>query len=119
MLVIRSDQMAVFEQAAAERFKERLARHLAVFLPQHGVELSGDALRDQIERGLAACAEFGLDRQCDIARCFEIVCGLAGGFTAEPLPKEAQNILYAYRVDPELKLDRLQAWADRRRAEAR
>jgi hypothetical protein len=119
MLTIRDAQMAVFEQYVEEQFKQRLGDHLGPFLAEKGIVIGAEALRAEIDRGLAQCGEFGLDRQCDIARYFEIVCGSAGGFTAGPLPKDALNILYAYRVDPELKLGRLQAWADRRREEQR
>jgi hypothetical protein len=119
VLTIRTLQKAVFGQDAEIRFKRQLAQHLAVFLPQKRVAFDPDDIALQIDRGLALCPQFGLDLQADIARCFEIVCGSAGGFTTQPLPKEALNILYAYRVDPTLKLDRLQAWADTRKGPAK
>ena len=114
MLVIRPEQMAVFERNAEVLFRDKLKRHLAWFLAQRGIEIEADPLGEQVARGMTQCVAFGLDRECDIARFFEIVCGSVGGFTAQPLPKEAQNILYAYRVDPAMKLARLQAWAEKR-----
>ena len=111
MLVIRPAQMAEFAKSAERHFKERLERHLISFLPERGVVFSQEEIKEQVERGVTQCLKLGLERQCDIARCLEIICGLAGGFNAGPLPREALRILYAYRVDPVLKLDRLQAWA--------
>jgi hypothetical protein len=119
VLTIRPLQKVVFERDAEIRFKQKLAQHLAVFLPQKGVAFDPQEIAAQVDRGLALCPQFGLDLQTDIARCFEIVCGSAGGFTTQSLPKEALNILYAYRVDPMLKLDRLQAWADARKGPAK
>ena len=116
MLVIRAEQMRAFERSAELLFRQRLEAHLAAFLEQRGVVYSEEALGEEVNAGLAACLEFGLERQSDIARCLEIICGFAGGFGAGPLPKEAQNILFAYRADPALKLDRLQAWAANRLA---
>jgi hypothetical protein len=112
MLVIRAAQMRVFEQSVQDQFKQRLKQHLAQFLPARGVALEEAGLREQVERGVAECVRLGFERECDIARCLEIICGSAGGFTDGPLPREALKILYAYRVDPSLKLDRLQAWAE-------
>lgn len=117
MLSIRPEQMAAFARYAEQQFKDRLEVHLTSFLRNKGIQIGGDDLREQIGRGLKLCPEFGLNLQSDIARFFEIVCGSAGGFTTQPLPKEAQNILYGYRVAPTLKLDRLRDWAEQRRVE--
>jgi len=110
--------MASFERYAEQQFRDRLERHLTSFLAKQGIQIGVDDLREQIGRGMKFCPEFGLHLQSDIARYFEIVCGSAGGFTTQPLPREAQNILYAYRVAPTLKLDRLRAWAEQRREES-
>lgn len=111
MLVIRNAQMAALRQDIVDRFKFRLEQHLASFLDSKDIRISAEALRKEIDTGLAQRDQFGLDRQCDIARLFEIVCGSRHTFTAG-LPKDAMNILWAYRVDPELKLTRLADWAE-------
>jgi len=114
MLMIRREQMAAFERSAEAEFRSRLEQHLRSFLPKQGVEIGGDELRQQIDRGIKLCPEFSLEIESDIALFFEIICGSAGGFTSDQLPKEAQNILFAYRVAPSLKLDRLLIWARQR-----
>jgi hypothetical protein len=119
MLVIRPEQMAVFSRSVEEAFKAKLALHLEAFLEAKGVHVAGEALRAQIDRGLAQCNDFGLERQCDVARMFEIVCGSLGGFTDGSPSKDALNILYGYRVDSELKLRRLQALANAQSKEGR
>src|SRR2546427_202510 len=111
MLVIRAAQMAALQQDIVDRFKLRLYQHLLAFLDSKGVPISPQALRKEIDTGLGQRHEFGIDRQCDIAQLFEIVCGARHSFTAG-LPKGALNILWGYRIDPELKLTRLAAWAE-------
>ena len=113
MLVLRPEHMRAFERAAEERFEQSLAEHLAQFLPSQGVLMDRNDIAEQVQRGIALCPRFQLERQFDIARLFEIVCGSLGGFRPESLPTEALNILYTYRLDPALKLDRLQAWAEK------
>lgn len=112
MLVIRSQQLDALSRNAAEAFQIKLARHLEAFLPTRGVLLPAEEIRKQIERGMGQCEDFGMELQSDVARLFEIVCGSMGGFTGAPLPVDALRILYAYKMDPELKLQRLQAWAE-------
>lgn len=113
MLVLRPEHMRAFERAAEERFEQALVTHLAGFLPPRGVTVDLVDLAEQVQRGVALCPRFHLERQFDIARLFEIVCGSLGGFRSESLPIDALNILYTYRLDPALKLDRLQAWAEK------
>lgn len=114
MLTIRSAQLTVFEKNKQQTFEDKLAGHLEAYLGAKGLRPGPEYIRDQIRRGLALCDDFGLDRQCDVARYFEIALGAAGGFTEEPLPKDAMHILYGYRVDPELKLKQFEAWAAKR-----
>jgi hypothetical protein len=111
MLVIRAAQMAALQQDIIDRFKLRLYQYLMTFLASKGNQISPQALRKEIDTGMVQRHEFGMDRQCDVARLFEIVCGSGHSFAAG-LPKDALNILWAYRVDPELKLTRLAEWAE-------
>lgn len=113
MLSIRQSQMKMLEQSVYQAFEDKLAIHLDAFLAAKGLKHGPDEIRDQIRRGMKYLDDFGLEFQCDIARYFEIVLGSGGRFADEPLPlpKDALNILYGYRVDPELKLNRLEAWA--------
>jgi hypothetical protein len=104
--------MAVLREALVSDFKRRLREHIARILVQKGMPVSLPELQADIDAGLAQCSQFGMHRQCDIARLFEIVCTSLGGFNRGPLPKDVLNILWAYRVDPELKLRRLQEWTE-------
>jgi hypothetical protein len=111
MLVIRAAQMAAFQQDDIDRFKFRLQQHLITFLPSKGVHLTEQILHKEIDTGMSQIGQFGLNRECDVARLFELVYGSGHTFGAG-LPKDAMNILWAYRVDPLLKLTRLQAWVE-------
>lgn len=113
MLILRPAQMKALEHTVRQSFEDKLAVHLAGYLGEKGSHPGPEYIQDQIQRGLALCDDFGLERQCDIARYLEIVLGSIGGFTAKPLPKDAMNILYTYRMDPELKLKRLADWAEK------
>ncbi len=113
MLVIRPAHMQAFDRNAEAQFLDQLAEHLRLFLPSRGVHVPAAALRQQVELGYAVCPQFKLELQSDIARFCEIICGMAGGFSSDPLPIDAQRILLTYRQDPAMKLDRLQAWAEK------
>jgi hypothetical protein len=111
MLTIREAQMEAFREAAFEGFRCRLALHLAEVFRERGQYPDEWALNANVDRALQHCPEFFLSRERDVAAYAEIACRHLGGVPEMPLPKEALNILYSYRVDPEIRLKRFEEWA--------
>jgi hypothetical protein len=108
MLTIRANQLSIFESAREREYINRLKRKLESELP--GLSNLGG----EIERCVSEAAEFGFRSEHEVARFVEITCVCLGGLPPDSLPRSALAILMAYGMDPSLKLDRYQAWAEAR-----
>jgi hypothetical protein len=112
MLIIRDEQMRVFEAAQRAGFVQRMAARLAA-------ACGGE--RDWIERniaqGIAAARHFGLEGEPEVAEFIEITCRhLPDGVPALPptrahWPVPALAILCAYGMAPSVKIERYRHWA--------
>ena len=111
MLVIRDEQMALLARNRQGRFRARLVDHLCASLPACS-ETDPERLDDEVALGIAQALEYRLRREVDVARYVEILYRCCEGPAGQELPAEALAILYTYGIDPTLKLDRFQAWAD-------
>jgi hypothetical protein len=111
MLVIREEQMALLAQDRQARFKARLVDYLRTNLPQcSGID--EEQLGSEVDEGIRQALEFRLSREVDVARYVEILYQCCGGPSGEELPREALAILHTFGIDPALKLDRFQGWAE-------
>jgi pSer/pThr/pTyr-binding forkhead associated (FHA) protein len=111
-LRIRKEQMDTLGQPKRQDFKKRLMSHLNEVLPPKGVKIAPDALSQQIDEAILRSKHYRVYRECDVAVYVEIVVSRLGGFTADPHPREARNILYDHRLGPEEKLAKLRQWAE-------
>jgi hypothetical protein len=118
MLVIRREQMGAFEEQRRRNFKQRLAAHIEALLAGNGMHMAAAELRDTIEKGMKAAPDYGLIAERDVARYIEIACVYLGGLRSQEQRKEALAILYSYGLDPSVKLDRYQRWAELQQAES-
>lgn len=109
MLTIRAEQMQSFQEAARQRFEQRLEAHLHQVL---GIPIP--ELKPQLPKVIASASEYGMARECDVARYSELIYRHDKGGSVQKLPKEALNILLAYGVEPEEKLNRLEKWVSSR-----
>jgi hypothetical protein len=98
--------MEVFRKQRLAEFEEKLERHLAEFAA--GAPPAAFLLR--IRKGVGYASAFGLERESDIARFLTTAFRRGCGFPDVPLPDEALAVLYAYGMDPVVKLDRFDAW---------
>jgi hypothetical protein len=60
MLVIRQEQVSVFEKDLHRRFKLQMADHLRQFAPRHAQAIGDTALLDVIGLGIRKAEEQGL-----------------------------------------------------------
>lgn len=103
---VTEDQMdAIVEQQTLD-FERRLYEHLKEVLPARGVRMTDEELWWHIERALERSRTFPIERECDVARYVELVCGHLAGFThRHPIPVE--DILFDRRKDVPQRLDEL------------
>ncbi len=104
MLVIRDEQVDAFRQLRIRQFKERLAAHLANVTPEC---FRDDCFDRQIDSFIALAADSGFASEKHVAALAEFVLRSSGAFDIEALPISWQNVIFAYKVDPLLKLNRL------------
>jgi hypothetical protein len=87
MLVIRTEQMQVFEAAAIQAFEERTYTHLQRYFPGHCALLGEEQVRRVIQQGWqkAQAQSYDLTAECCVRSYIEFMCRLGSGFDADPL----------------------------------
>ncbi len=109
MLVIRDAQMGAFQRHLEENFQRRLRHRLQRVLPG-GPRLAMRELDEQIRVAIDQAMDCGLSKEADVALFVETVFTHLEDFPERGLPKEIRPALYAYGVDPSLKVDRFIHW---------
>jgi hypothetical protein len=118
MFVIRNAQLEVFRKHLEQDFRRRMCRRIRETVPA-GIMDDGQ-IEANVAAGLRQARDCGFQREVDIARFVEAICLYLGGIPKAGLPKQVLPILYAYRADPEIKIQRFIDWCQRhgRAAEA-
>lgn len=97
--------MEALRQVASGRFLHRLSQHLEI-----SCSIDRGRLKRELPKAIQAAAELRITRECDVVRYCEITYGNLDSYTVDSLPPEAQNIVFAYGVDAEQRLGRLERW---------
>jgi hypothetical protein len=108
MLVIRESQIKAFSRASTEDFKLRLRRHL-VGLTAIPDKFPNDVFDAQVDGFIDLAKKSGIKTEADVAVLAELLYRTRKSFDILALSKHCQNVIYEYRVDPALKLERLKA----------
>jgi hypothetical protein len=117
MLVIREAQFATFRAQREDDFRKRLRQYLKRALPEG--RFTDSELDGHVRAGVDQALDCGLAREADAAQFVEAICVHLDGFPAEGLPKQVLPGLYAYGVDPKLKLERFMEWCKTQGASAK
>jgi hypothetical protein len=112
MLVIRNEQMKVFERERVEAFKCRLAAHLRGVLDRIGRKMPEDKFAAQLALGFERGQRF-FRNESDLARYSEIVLLRLGGWSEEDHPERALQMLRARDVSAQTRLNNFERWAER------
>lgn len=73
MLMIRSDQMKVFEDLARTRFVTDMATYIRDYLPEKYQELGADDVRKQIQIGIERATLYGASSEIATAQHIELM----------------------------------------------
>lgn len=84
MLMIREEQMAVFEQAVVKNFASRVYEHLQKFFPEHCQNLKADQVRKVIRLGLARAEHYQLVSERDVYLYVSLMFLLGSYFDEDP-----------------------------------
>jgi hypothetical protein len=103
MLIIKSEQIRMFEQAAQARFEARLTAHLAV---KYGAEECGDTavlVRNAVERS----EQYGITRETGVSTFAELIVEEGRDFDDDPDRPLARATLIDTRLPEAAKLAQL------------
>jgi hypothetical protein len=84
MLIIRQEQMAVFEQAVVKNFASRVQEHLQKFFPEHCKALGEEGTRAVIRLGLERAEHYQLVSERDVYLYFSLMFLLGSHFDEDP-----------------------------------
>lgn len=84
MLMIREEQMAVFEQAVVKNFASRVYEHLQKFFSEHCQSLGADQVRKVIRLGLKRAEHYQLISERDVYLYVSLMFLLGSYFDEDP-----------------------------------
>jgi hypothetical protein len=99
MLVIRAQQMRVFDEAMQRAFERRAVDHINA---RFGV---GEFTTPRVRRGIRAALALGLTDQSDILRYLELMFTLGDDFDRVGRFPEIEAIFQSAKYRPEVKID--------------
>lgn len=108
--------MKVFQTYLEESFRRRLRDRLQAVLPDPA-RFAAPGFEQQIRTAIDQAVDCGITKEAQIANFVEAVFIHLSGFPENGLPKETLPALYAYGVDPAVKIDRFIDWCKERTAE--
>jgi len=118
MLVIRDEQLKVFERDRRGDFEQRLAAHLGRLNAARGWGFSESDLAEQVKRGVASGLRF-FQRERDVARYCEVVLDRLGGWHGEDHPADALSMLGSNSSPPARRIEYFERWVNRRKGPPR
>ncbi|EDX76624.1 hypothetical protein MC7420_4880 [Coleofasciculus chthonoplastes PCC 7420] len=104
MLIIRKEQLDVFQNNAINKFYQKTAILFKRLYPNRTNSLDGEALIDFIRRGTAQCRDYGLERECDIQQYIGIMFILGINFSNKVEPDWAKAMMTNTSYSPEIRL---------------
>jgi hypothetical protein len=93
MLIIRKEQMAVFEQAALKDFEAKMIEYLKEFSPRHCEVLGEPAVRTVIQLGVERAMRYGFTNRGPVRFYIELMFMFGSYFDTDPLMLWAAEIL--------------------------
>ncbi|WP_295444525.1 hypothetical protein [uncultured Thiodictyon sp.] len=93
MLIIRQEQMEVFDAAAWRAFEDQMVAHLADFRPLLCQSIGQEQMRRVIRRGIESARGYGFDRRGPMRLYLELMLVLGSAFDTDPQYPWAGEIL--------------------------
>jgi hypothetical protein len=105
MLVIRREQMKVFDDDARLRFEDQAVEHLRQHFPREFTALGEPGARALLPVAEERAALYGIRRQCDLLSWLGFAISFGSEFDIDPANAWMQEILASPVLDPDGKLD--------------
>lgn len=114
VLVIRSDQMLLFRNAASEQFKVEMLRHLARFAPELHALRGDEVFRKVVDDGLARAANCGFDHRGPLRFFLECMLAYGASFDSDvQIPGLQQSLVQAHGNGQQWRADQAFAAVER------
>jgi hypothetical protein len=108
MLVIRKEQMEVFEQAALRTFEDQMVEHLKEFAPKHCEVLGESGVRQVVRLGMERARRYGFTNRGPVRFYLESMFLFGSDFDTDPQLPWAGEILKDPTIwDQTVRADRL------------
>jgi hypothetical protein len=104
VLVIRKEQMVVFEQFAIGNFARRAAQHLQESLPDECTDMGSAALMQTVRAGVRRALAYGLEQELDVLRFLNLMFLLDFNFDTDPRYAWATELLRDTEIAPSARM---------------
>jgi hypothetical protein len=92
-MIIRDQQMAVFEQAVRQNFEDEMVEHLKKFAPAHCAVIGEPSIRQVIRLGMERSQKYGLTERNSIRIYLELMVLFGSDFDTDPQVPWAGEVL--------------------------
>ena len=108
MLIVRAEQMQVFEVQAAREFEDQMVAHVQTFAPRLSEVVGEEAVRETVKRGVRQARRYGFTNRGPVRFYIESMVSLGSDFDTDPQLPGVPEILED-RVDSDqmARADRL------------
>jgi hypothetical protein len=93
MLIIRKEQIAVFEEIAQKNFELELADHIREFIPKHAKAVGEEQVSAAVSYGVERARQYGFTNQGPVRFFIELLCLFGCDFDTDPQLPWVQIIL--------------------------
>jgi len=93
MLIIRKEQMAVFEQAALRNFEDDMVKHIKEFFPKYYEVHGGPVIREVTSYGVKRAEDYGFETKRDTPLFIDLMLLLGSHFDEDLQYPWAKHIL--------------------------
>lgn len=108
MLIIRDEQMKVFEEVALRSYEDEMVQHIKQFTPRHSEIIGEPAVRQVIRKGIEQAKEYGLTNRGPVRFYIELMFMLGSYFDTDPQYPWAEEILTNSEITDQMqRADRL------------
>jgi hypothetical protein len=104
MLIVRKEQIAVFQVEARKRFAERMRAYVAEEYPARYAALGDDGTRQLVAKGIAAADRHGIEPEGAIAGLIELMVEFGERLERSPERAWAEKILAQPELPGEVKV---------------
>ena len=118
VLVIRKEQIAVFQDYAAKEFENHMVTHVKQYFPDVCALLGQEKVREAIAYGLNRAETYGMTLEYDVSRYINLMFTFGRDYDMDPTLPWAAKILGDNRLSGPAKMDELYEEAERYLPEA-